>query len=155
MNFSTMNFSTMNPVLPTFYQSKFAIQSYALFWVNWQVKNYYLVQDMNSPIYFHIHECFFNKIWCYDYFNDALKYILKPSICRKCCMISIQTKQKWINILIKKIVDWWIGELMSRTRYTLDKFQSITYFFSILIGPVSSSHIAIWLSTGPLGIRWH
>ena len=34
----------------------------------------YLVRDINSPIYFHQS----TKIWCYDYFNDAVKCILMP-----------------------------------------------------------------------------
>ena len=40
----------------------------------------YLVRDINSPIYFHqsTNICIFNKIWCYDYFNDAVKCILMP-----------------------------------------------------------------------------
>ena len=41
--------------------------------------NLYLVRDINSPIYFHQStNIFFNEIWCYDYFNDAVKCILMP-----------------------------------------------------------------------------
>ena len=46
-----------------------------------QIKMYffYLVRDINLPNLFSpFHEYFFNKIWCYDYFNDAVKCILKP-----------------------------------------------------------------------------
>ena len=39
----------------------------------------YLVRDVNSPIYFHQStNIFFNKIWGYGYFNDAVKSILMP-----------------------------------------------------------------------------
>lgn len=37
----------------------------------------YLVRDINSPIYFHQSTNIFNEIWCYDYFNDAVKWINK------------------------------------------------------------------------------
>ena len=46
-----------------------------------------------------IHEYFFNKIWYYDYFNDAVKCILMPP----------QDLEKWINKYFNKnLVDWWI-----------------------------------------------
>ena len=39
----------------------------------------YLVRDINLPICFTNLRISFNEIWCYDYFNDAVKCILRPS----------------------------------------------------------------------------
>ena len=73
-----------------------------------------------------IDEYFFNEISCYDYSNDTVICILmNPSRFRKCWMISIQKNNKVINISIKKNGDWWIGELMSRIRYSFPKFKEV------------------------------
>ena len=46
---------------------------------NFQQIEQYLVRDINSPTYFHQSmNIYFNEIWCYDYFNGAVKCILKP-----------------------------------------------------------------------------
>ena len=69
----------------------------------------YLVDQFISPI----HEYFFNEIWCYDYFNDAVKCILmRPQDLEKVEWFLPEKNNKWINISIKKS---WIGELMSGT----------------------------------------
>ena len=39
----------------------------------------YLVRDINLPIHFHQStNIFFYEIWCYDYFDHAVKCILMP-----------------------------------------------------------------------------
>ena len=93
----------------------------------WVVQFTYLVRDINTPIFFTKPRIFFNKIWCYDYFNDAVKCILKPhQDLGKFWMISIQKKQKskW------KFVNWWISELMSLTRCTFRGCASVNEILS-------------------------
>jgi len=46
---------------------------------------------------------FFSEIWCYNYFDDAVKCILRF---RKGWMISIQKQQKVNEYFNKKFVDW-------------------------------------------------
>ena len=62
-----------------------------------------------------IHKYFINKIWCYDYINDALKCILMPpQDLEKVDDFNPEKKIcKTMNILMQKIVDWGIGELVN------------------------------------------
>ena len=59
-----------------------------------------------------IHKYFLSKIWCYDYFNDAVKCILIPpqELEKVGWFQSRKKNNKWINMAIKKS---WIGELVN------------------------------------------
>ena len=58
------------------------------------------------------HEYFFNKIWCYDYINNAVKCILKtPQDLEKVGWFQSRKKQKGNEYFYKK--NSWIGELVN------------------------------------------
>ena len=66
-------------------------------------------------------EYFINKILCYDVFNDAVKCILRHlqelEKVGRYQYKNLAENKKWIDISLIKFVAWWIGGLMSRTRY--------------------------------------
>ena len=57
----------------------------------------------------------FNKIWCYDYFNDAVKSILMPpQDLEKVGWFQSRKNNKYLNKYFD--MDWGIGESMLWTR---------------------------------------
>ena len=59
----------------------------------------YEICDIQTNKIFVIHEYFFNQILCYDFFNDAVKWILKKIRCNLSYFsIKQKTKNKQISL---------------------------------------------------------